>query len=119
MWAALLHDIGKPATTKIRKGRITAYDHDKVGAELTRDFLSAVGENDLFVDKVANLVKFHMQLLYVVNNLPFKDIVGMKRDADIREVALLCLCDRLGRSGADRTEEEEQVKVFVKMCNHE
>ena len=28
MWAALLHDIGKPDTTKVRKGRITSYDHD-------------------------------------------------------------------------------------------
>ena len=28
MWAALLHDIGKLTTTKIRKGRITSYNHD-------------------------------------------------------------------------------------------
>lgn len=32
MWASLLHDIGKPDTTKVRKGRITSYDHDIVGA---------------------------------------------------------------------------------------
>lgn len=38
MWAALLHDIGKPGTTRIRKGRITAYDHDKLGAELSVRF---------------------------------------------------------------------------------
>jgi putative nucleotidyltransferase with HDIG domain len=28
MWAALLHDIGKPATTRERGGRFTAYGHD-------------------------------------------------------------------------------------------
>jgi len=33
MWAALLHDIGKPGTTKVRNGRITSYDHDKLGAK--------------------------------------------------------------------------------------
>jgi putative nucleotidyltransferase with HDIG domain len=115
MWAALLHDIGKPATTRVRKGRITAYDHDKVGAELTHEFLTAVTDDQGFIDKVVQLVKYHMQLLYVVNNLPFRDIGGMKRNADIREVALLCLCDRLGRIGADRRAEEEQVRRFIKM----
>lgn len=116
MWAALLHDIGKPATTRNRKGRITAYDHDKVGAELAEEFLSAVTEDKRLTEKVVQLVKYHMQILYVVNDLPFKDISGMKRDADIREVALLCLCDRLGRSGADRQKEEAQVRMFVNMC---
>jgi putative nucleotidyltransferase with HDIG domain len=118
MWAALLHDIGKPATTRYRKGKITAYDHDKVGAELTREFLSAVTDDRQFIDKVVHLVKYHMQLLYVVKDLPFKDIGGMKRHSDIKEVALLCLCDRLGRDGADRESEEEQVKTFVNMCEN-
>lgn len=119
MWAALLHDIGKPATTRSRKGRITAYDHDKVGAELTDEFLSAVTDDRRLIEKVVQLVKYHMQILYVTNNLPFKDISGMKRHSDIREVALLCLCDRLGRRGANRNKEEEQVRMFVNMCENE
>lgn len=116
LWSALLHDIGKPATTRMRKGKITAYDHDKIGAELTREFLSAVTDDRRFIDKVAHLVKFHMQILYVVNDMPFKDISGMKRYSDVREVALLCLCDRLGRDGADQKTEENQVRMFVNMC---
>jgi putative nucleotidyltransferase with HDIG domain len=119
MWAALLHDIGKPPTTRNRKGRITAYDHDKVGAELTQDFLSALTDDGRFIDKVAHLVKYHMQLLYVVNDMPFQDIGGMKRNSDIRDVALLCLCDRLGRDGASRLEEEAQVKMFWDRCRRD
>lgn len=119
MWAALLHDIGKPATTRNHKGRITAYDHDKAGAQLTREFLSVMTEDRRFVDKVAHLVKFHMQILYVVNDLPFKDIDGMKRHTDIHEIALLCLCDRLGRAGAQRKTEEEHVRMFVDLCDYE
>ena len=57
-----------------------------------------------------------MQVLYVVNNLPFQDIKGMKRQTDIREVALLGLCDRLGRAGADRQKEEDQIKRFLALC---
>ncbi len=116
MWAALLHDIGKPDTTRKRNGKITAYEHDAVGAKLTRSFLTAFKEERKFVDKTEALVRYHMQVLYVVNNLPFQDIKGMKRQTDIREVALLGLCDRLGRTGADRQKEEDQIKRFLALC---
>lgn len=39
-WVALLHDIGKPATTQQDKdGRITAHGHDKRGAEIAGKIL--------------------------------------------------------------------------------
>ena len=115
MWAALLHDIGKPPTTRTRKGRITAYDHDRAGAEMTREFLSALTEDRRFIEKVTQLVRYHMHILYVVSDLPFKDVEGMRRDSDVREVALLGLCDRLGRKGASRQTEEEQVRRFLSL----
>lgn len=117
MWAALLHDIGKPDSTRIRNGRITAYDHDKTGAELAREFLLAFTDDDLFVEKVAELIRWHMQILFVVNDLPFADIKSMKKRSDPNEIALLGLCDRLGRSGADRSQEEANIKLFMQKCN--
>lgn len=116
MWAALLHDVGKPQTTHIYKGRITAYEHDKVGAVLAGDFLEALTEDHVFIDRVSNLVRYHMQILYVVNDLPFKDISGMMRSGHLSEIALLSLCDRLGREGASRQAEEAQVKRFKELC---
>lgn len=113
MWAALLHDIGKAETTKIRKGKITAYDHDKVGAEMTRDFLAEF-ETEPFLSKVAALVRWHMQILYVVKDLPFADIHAMRLAVDVRDIALLGLCDRLGRRGADITAEEQAIELFLK-----
>ncbi|NMB96846.1 MAG: HDIG domain-containing protein [Clostridiaceae bacterium] len=41
MWPALLHDIGKPDTTRTRRGKITSYDHDKLGAIMSKEFLDA------------------------------------------------------------------------------
>ena len=117
MWAALLHDIGKPATFRIKKGRITAYGHDKVGAELAEKFLAHFGEEEGFIREVAQLVRYHMHLLYVVKDLPFADVSGMKRNTDIGELALFCLCDRLGRTNADRTREEETVRLFLQKCS--
>ena len=113
MWAALLHDIGKPDTTKIRNGRITSYDHDKVGADLTRKFLSEYVKDNVFIEKVAELVRWHMQILFVINNLPFADVRTMKQKTDINEVALLGFCDRMGRLGVDQEEEENNIKKFL------
>lgn len=116
MWASLLHDIGKPSTTRIRKGRITSYDHDKVGEKLAVSFLSPFVEDTIFIQQVAALVRYHMHILYVVNNLPFSDMDGMLQHTDINEVALLGLCDRLGRTGANIKKEEDTMSLFLKKC---
>jgi putative nucleotidyltransferase with HDIG domain len=117
MWAALLHDMGKPSTTRVRKGKITSYDHDKVGAELSRKFLSEFTDDVPFMDQVYFLVRYHMQILFVLNDLPFADIKGMKAHGDIHEIALLGFCDRMGRAGADRAQEERNMKLFMEKCN--
>lgn len=116
MWAALLHDIGKPATTKIRKNKITAYDHDKVGAELTEKFLIALTTDKEFIKRVKGLVRYHMQILYVLKDLPFQEIESMKNTVNIKDVALLGLCDRLGRTGANRAVEEKNMEYFLQKC---
>lgn len=116
MWAALLHDIGKPSVTKVRKGKITAYDHDKAGAALSKEFLRVFEADEAFINEVSQLIRYHMQILFVVKDLPFKDIKGMKQHTDIKEVALLGLCDRLGRGGNDRAREEQTVALFLQKC---
>jgi putative nucleotidyltransferase with HDIG domain len=113
MWAALLHDIGKPDTTQVRSNRITAYDHDRIGAKLAESFLCYFECDDGFVKKVTALVRYHMHLLYVLNDLPFADVPGLRAQADIADVALLCLCDRLGRGGADREREQRDMELFI------
>ncbi|OAA91395.1 HDIG domain-containing metalloprotein [Clostridium ljungdahlii] len=116
MWAALLHDIGKPSTTKDRNGKITSYEHDKVGAALSKEFLLFFTEDTNFIEEVCELIKYHMQILFVVNNLPFADIQGMKEHTDIHEVALLGLCDRIGRLNSDRKKEQHTINQFLKKC---
>lgn len=117
MWAALLHDIGKPSTTVRRNGKITSYDHDKAGALLAREFLGVFTADTDFIERTARLVRYHMQILFVGRNLLFADVEGMKRDTDVREVALLGLCDRLGRQGADRQQEQENIRAFLVACS--
>lgn len=116
MWAALLHDIGKPDTTKERKGKITSYNHEKVGANIAKDFLYEFISDDELIDKVAALVRWHMQILFVVNNLPFAEVKAMKQQVDINDIGLLGWCDRMGRGMADAKLEEENIKVFLEKC---
>lgn len=117
MWAALLHDVGKAETTRSGKGKITAYDHDKAGAKLTEEFLKCFTDNQVFIDKVIALVRWHMQILYVVNSLPYADIKSMKQQTNTHDIALLGLCDRLGRAGADRKREEANIQAFLKQVS--
>ncbi len=116
LWAALLHDIGKPGTTRIRKGKITSYDHDKLGAELAEQFLSEFTQDQQLIQSVVGLVRWHMQILFVLKRLPFADIPSMKQQADIEEVALLGFCDRMGRLGANREKEERNIQLFLQDC---
>lgn len=116
MWAALLHDIGKPRATKLRNGRITAYDHDRIGQKLAADFLRALGQDEAFIRRTTALVRYHMHLLYVVKGLPFADVDGMRRETDLSELTLLGYCDRMGRAGADPVREREAVRLFLEAC---
>ena len=116
MWAALLHDIGKAETTKNKKGKITAYNHESVGAGLCVKFLQEFTTDDEFIIKVKGLVRWHMQILHVVKNMPFADIESMSADTDINEVALLGFCDRMGRTNVDRAKEINNIKIFLEKC---
>lgn len=110
MWAALLHDIGKPATTRLRKGRLTAYDHDRVGERLCREFLSPFADAD-FIGRVAGLVRWHMQALYCAKNGDSRGLAQMARQVDIGDIARLALCDRLGRGGMTQEKRREEIAV--------
>lgn len=117
MWAALLHDIGKAVTTRRRKGRITAYNHDKAGEKLAIEFLKACGQEEGFIRAVSVMVRWHMQVLFVIKNLPFAEIEKMKSQVSIPEIGLLALCDRLGRTvDMDVAKEEEEIRRFIAKC---
>ncbi|GEA32700.1 HDIG domain-containing metalloprotein [Clostridium diolis] len=115
MWALLLHDIGKKPTTKLRKGRLTSYNHDSVGAEMARKFLTYFNMEENFIDEVRGLVRWHMQSLFVTKDMKFQNIGDMLRDVDINEIFLVSLSDRLGRGNLDHIEinkTKEEVRKF-------
>ena len=119
MWAALLHDIGKLTTTKIRKGRITSYNHDNEGEDISKEMLDKLTDDEELKYQISKLVRYHMQPLFFDKNLPFFTFEDMINDIDYKEVALLSSCDRLGRgqmTSLDKERELNNIKKFKKYC---
>ncbi|OLN30775.1 HD domain-containing protein [Desulfosporosinus metallidurans] len=120
MWSALLHDLGKAPATRITKGKITSYDHDKLGERLSVEFLKEFNNDDEFINRVSKMVRWHMQILFVTKGLPFADIRRMVSEVSVEEVALLGLCDRLGRGNITLDKkliEEKGIITFLEKCH--
>ena len=86
--AVLCHDIGKPATTvRTADGRISTKNHGTVGAEMAREFLGRMTDEEKLIEEVVPLVAHHLAPL---------QLFGAKAgDAAIRRLA--CKVDRIDR----------------------
>jgi poly(A) polymerase len=61
-WAALLHDIGKPATRRHEAdGGVSFHHHEVVGAKLVRKRMRALKYSKQMVDDVSQLVYLHLR----------------------------------------------------------
>jgi poly(A) polymerase len=61
-WAALLHDIGKPATRRNEpNGGVSFHHHEVVGAKMARKRLRALKYSNQMVDDISQLVYLHLR----------------------------------------------------------
>jgi poly(A) polymerase len=79
-WAAILHDIGKPATFSRDPvtGMIHNYGHEKIGAAISEDLLKRLRFPRKDIDLLVQAVRCHMQ---------FKDAPKMRK-ATVRRIAM-------------------------------
>jgi poly(A) polymerase len=76
--AALLHDIGKPATKKVEQGgAVTFHHHDVVGAKLAKKRLTALRFDKDTITAVARLVELHLRF-FGYSDAPWTDS-GVRR----------------------------------------
>ncbi len=82
-WAALLHDVGKgvEGVRGFHNGRITDRNHDRVGAQMTRDILTRLGYAKEFVNLVVWLVERHMRFHFYVANASADLHTWMQKEA--------------------------------------
>lgn len=61
-WAALLHDIGKPATRKLEPdGGVSFHHHEVVGAKMARKRLRALKYSKQMIEDISQLVYLHLR----------------------------------------------------------
>ena len=60
--AALLHDVGKPATRTVdADGSVHFYEHDRVGAQIAAEWLRTMRYSNATIERVTTLVRLHMR----------------------------------------------------------
>ena len=107
MFAALCHDLGKPATTERVDGRIRSHRHDVEGVAPTRALLERIRTPGALVDKVAALVEHHLApALFIRNGATAKGYRRLARKLERAGVSIELLvrvarADHLGRTTAD------------------
>lgn len=60
-WAALLHDIGKPATIGWENGQVHFRGHERVGAEIAERLLTRLRFDRQRIERITKLVALHLR----------------------------------------------------------
>jgi poly(A) polymerase len=69
-WSALLHDLGKPQTMDVhpdQEGRITFYNHDRIGRDVFLRFAERLKWSNADKDMVGRLIELHMHPFHLCN----------------------------------------------------
>jgi poly(A) polymerase len=125
-WAALLHDLGKPSTRKVRAdkgGRITFYNHDEVGRGLVQELGRTLRWANDKRDRVAALTGMHMHPFHLCNVqrsggvLSKKACLKLSKRAgdDLIGLFFLAMADSLAGKGEQSPEGMEE-ELGVLLC---
>ncbi|MCL2790573.1 MAG: HD domain-containing protein [Desulfobulbus sp.] len=123
-WAALLHDLGKPATHALRKDkgdRITFYNHDQAGARMFVDLALRLRWSNEAREQVERLIAGHMRPFHLANaarsdTLTLRAAIRMLCAAgdELEGFFLLAMADSLAGQGVERIDgmEEELAELY-------
>ncbi len=103
-FGALLHDAGKPATRAVTaEGRVLFWGHDRVGADIARDFGRRMRASTALGDFLAAIAQHHLRLGFLVHERPLsrRDVYRYLRACEPVEVevTVLSVADRLATRG--------------------
>lgn len=96
--AALFHDIAKPMVKKGEGYDSTFYNHDIVGAKITKKILKRLKYSNEIIDKVTHLVRHHMFFYSQgdVSDAGIRRLLARLGTDNINQAIQVRICDRLG-----------------------
>lgn len=97
---AMCHDMGKPVSTQIDGDRITSHGHESAGEPIARQFLSDIDIKPDIANKVAPLVREHMQHLNYTDGISSRTVRRLAQrvaPASIKELGHVMEADNSGR----------------------
>lgn len=116
-WAALLHDVGKPDTTREEDGRIMSRGHSRRGAILVRRILWEMDVPFFYRERICNLVRYHMRPGFLLEHPdPERVLIRLSTLVDLRLLAILARADARGRISADRDTAEARLDLFEQLA---
>ena len=115
-WAVLLHDVGKPAARRVDDGgRVTFFSHDRIGEGLVRDVCRRLRVSRRFEEFLADLVRQHLRLGFLVREMPLtrRALVRFRHDVEpfVFEAIALSMADRVATRG-ERTPPQSLARHF-------
>ncbi|MBI2096862.1 MAG: HD domain-containing protein [Candidatus Sungbacteria bacterium] len=96
--AALLHDVGKPRTKAGEGPDSTFYNHDVVGAKMTRIILGRLKFSSKLIDHVTHLVRYHLFYYNVgeVTEAGIRRFIRRVGEENIEDLLKVREADRIG-----------------------
>lgn len=96
--AALLHDIGKPASLRIINGKRTFYNHEYIGAKISKKIVDRLKFSNEDAEMIVNLVKNHMFYYNAgeVTAASVRRLIAKVGKENLKDLIDLRVADRLG-----------------------
>jgi len=103
--ATLLHDIAKPRVKRGEGEDATFYNHEVIGAKMTRQILSRLRFSNKDIEKITKLVRYHLFYYHPdeVGKSSVRRLVSQVGLEDMDELIQVRMCDRIG-SGCPKAE---------------
>jgi len=115
LFTALLHDIGKPATTRVDPdtGRTRSPKHSHIGASMARIVLRDLACDLPMRESIVNLIRYHGRPPYLLENeSPELAVIKLSPLLSNRLLYYFVLADSRGRITTDLTRHEDTLDLW-------
>ncbi|PHR30494.1 MAG: polynucleotide adenylyltransferase [Desulfotalea sp.] len=117
-WAALLHDVGKPATRAVpdeKGGRVTFYGHDEVGRRIFNSYAKKAKWSQVESGLVGDLIGMHMHPFHLCNVVRSEALspraalkLSQRAGENLVGLFLLAMADSLASEGEKKPKDMEK-----------